>query len=431
MSELNEKASVLSVWKNNKAQEGRCINLDWVEVYCEESTENFPHDAAFFRSQLWQVEERDYGTRQYKEMFKLLDNDGQTFVEIRRNPVSGEESHGRNVGIFNPQSCHIRLSNRYCYHNDAINLLSEFLIRYGYTVNRIFRLDLALDFEKFDKGDNPHDFLRRYMAGKYTKVNQTNLTGHAKDRWEFRDWNSCSWGSPKSMISTKLYDKTLELKEVKDKPYIRYAWFRSGLVDDWVELTKKAPDGTTYTPNIWRVEFSIRSSARGYFVIDNENGKKTKRMIKEHTLATYATKENQLHAFANLAAHYFHFKKYQRDQRKDRCEDKILFLFNLNHVPYKLDVLMNETRTPKALDVLIRKLSEFRLIHADTEAIKHVDCLLEYIKTRQIKYGMTDFYDRTELQILLEILEERKRKDHDQHFDLPPALLKTLGYEGF
>lgn len=399
-----------SVWKSGISAKGRCINIDWLECYCIESVESFPHNAAFFRDNGWTVLERDYGTRQYREMFTLLDNDNLPFIEVRRNPVAGSMDE-RTKGIFSEFSCHIRLSNRYCYHNEAVNLYSEFLSRYDYTVQRIFRLDLALDFEKFDSGDDPHAFMQRYMAGRYSKINQGNLSGHAKDKWENRDWNSCSWGSPKSMVSTKLYDKTLELREAKDKPYIRYAWFTAGLISDWQNVTKVGEDGKVYAPSIWRVEFSIRSSARSWYVIEDESTHKTKTIAQEHTLGTYATKEQQLHAFALLAHHYFHFKHYEAGVRKDRCKDKVLFRFNLNHRPYKLDTLLSDNRPPAEIDQLKARLERYRMLHVDPSVCHACDVILQTLSLESVRYALPSFGTVTEAELLQRLIALRMKED--------------------
>ena len=39
-------------------------------------------------------------------------------------------------------------------------------------------------------------------------------------------------------------------------------------------------------------------------------------------------KKKILVMFASLARHYFRFKKYEENKRKDRCKDKILFDFD-------------------------------------------------------------------------------------------------------
>lgn len=415
---------MFSNWKNLQGDSGRCINIDWLECYCIESVEHFPHNAEFFRDAGWHVVVRDYGTRQYREMFTLLDNDELPFIEVRRNPVSSGDT--RNNGIFSEFSCHIRLSNRYCYHNEAVSLYSEFLARYQYTVQRIFRFDLALDFEKFDEGDDPHRFLQRFMAGRYSKINQGNLSGHAKDRWESRDWNSCSWGSPKSMVTTKLYNKTLELREAHDKPYIRYAWFASGLIDDFQNCTKRAADGSVYAPDIWRVEFSIRSSARAWFVIEDCNGKKERRIVQEHTLGCYATKRDQLHAFAMLAHHYFHFKKYAEGVRKDRCPDKILFKFNINHKPYKLDTLLSSNREPREANQLRVRLEHFKLIHAEKPVRDACDLLLSTLASESVRHVLPNYFDRDEASLLQQLIAKRIKEDPKQPLAQDIETVKAL-----
>lgn len=383
----------------------RCINIDWLELYCKESFDLYPCNAQFFREHGYMVRERDYGTRQYREMFVILDNHDMPFIEVRRNPVSGTDAK-RVRGIFDPQSCHLRLSNRYCYADNAVTLLSEFLAKFDYTVVRIFRLDLCMDFEKFDKGDDPQKILKRYMEGKYTKINQSNVAAHGEDTWEQRNWNSLSWGAPTSMVSTKFYNKTLELKSCKDKPYIRYAWFCAGLVDDFQTLSKKGEGGKTYFPDIWRVEFSIRSSAASWYIVQDNNHKKPADVRIEHSLATYATKDAQIKAFASLAYHYFHFKYYQEGVRKDRCPDKVLFDFK-DHTVYKLDRLLADRPKDRAVDALSRRLSLFRMQHPDIEVRNACQIIIDFIQQLKLKHTLPDPYDRSELHLLQLLIARR------------------------
>lgn len=383
----------------------RCVNLDWVEVYCTESAGNFPHDAQYFVERGFHVHEREYGTRQYEQMFTLLDKDNLGFVEIRRKPVSGTMA-SRVKGIFSPYSCHIKLCNRYCYHPDAVNIFSRFLIEHGYTVERLFRLDLCMDFEKFDYGDDPKKFLQRYIAGRYSKINQGNISAHGADRWESRDWNSVSWGAPKSMVSTKFYNKTLELHQAKDKPYIRYAWYCAGLVDDWINLTKVAPDGSTYKPEIWRLEFSIRSSARQWYIIEDNHGRKTKAVAMPHALGVYATAEQRLQAFFSLAYHYFYFVKYEKDKRKDLCEEKKLFNYT-NRQIYQIDRLMTDKPKDDTLEALRKRLVRYKMLHACGPAYEACNIILDEIDKEKVRDTMANPYDRSEREYLQTLLARR------------------------
>lgn len=390
----------------------RCCNLDWLEVYCEEDPTVSPCDAAYYERSGYHVHVRDYGTRQYKEMFTVLDKDDNGFVEIRRNPVSGDAAE-RIRGIFSPFSCHIRLVNRWCYHPDCVNLFTEFLNRHHYNIIRIFRLDICLDFELFDKGDEPRKFIQRYMSGRYSKINQSNLSAHGRDQWDGRTWNSLSWGAEKSMVGTKIYNKTQELRDVKDKPYIRYAWFQSGLVDDFTDCTKHDADGNVYHPDIWRVEFSIKSTARMWYVYEDNNGRKRKVERKPHSLHEYATPDQRLEAFNFLQHHYFHFKKYQDGVRKDRCEDKVLFDFGQDHTVMYLDRLLTDAPASKSANALRRRLEMYRYTHADEAIRKACSLLIDTLCKEQIRDALPT-WDVNEARLLQLIIARRINQHPDE-----------------
>lgn len=392
----------------------RCINIDWLEVYVLEDLARYPCDAEYFRKQGYFVREREYGTRVYNQMFTILDDYDQPAIEIRRDPSSLQ---GRDGGLFPPNSSHIRLSNRSCYRNDAVAYLRDFLARHNYTFKKIFRLDVCLDFERFDKGDDPQAFIRRYMKGVYAKVNQGNISAHGVEQWNGREWNSLSWGKPKSMVGTKMYCKTLELEQASDKPYIRQAWFEfsrqctpseqnSRLIDDPINLTKRDKDGNVYKPAIWRVEFSIKSSAQRWFVIDKAvrgHGK----VGMPHTLSMYDSRQKLLTVFASLAEHYFHFKYYDPNTRKDRCKDKVLFNFSPLDTFYKVDRLASHKSDSKPFQRLLTLLRNYMLMHVagdDKQAIMHVIDMIETDILRLMKNPKTT---NAEILALRQVISER------------------------
>lgn len=386
----------------------RCINIDWLEVYCLENNDFYPMDADFFRRGLYQVIERDYGTKVWGQMFTIYGDDGERLVEVRRAPKSTNENGG--YGILDPRACHVRLCNRTCYFENCVDWFRSFLYASGYEVMRISRIDIALDFERFDYGDYPAKFLRRYMEGKYSKINQTEIAPHGKDSWNGREWNSISWGSKTSCISTKFYNKTLELKQASDKPYIRQAWAAAGLIDDWHTVTKKAKDGTTYTPDIWRVEFSIKSGTRNWFLIEDQSGKKVKKRSIRNTLAMYDTRQKLIDMFFSLADHYFHFKvveyiheskaatsealaaiaidyghelaahlpkQEKRLQRKDRCADKLLFRPADAQQFYTLENIASAEHAPSYIKRLIALLYRYRETHTLPDIYRACNTILE------------------------------------------------------
>lgn len=308
----------------------RCVNLDWLEIHAREPVGQ-PHNADYFRNQGCEVQEREYGTRVYREMFVIYGSDGLPAIEVRRNPASS----GLN-GIHDAEETHIRLVNRMCYYDDCAEMFEKWLENHHYTDIRISRIDVCLDFVRFDFGDEPSKFVRRYLKHKYAKINQGNINAHGKDSWEGQEWNSLKWGSPMSCVSTKMYNKTMELKDTKSglfgKPYIRQAWMLCGFIDNMQSVTLQGEE-----VQVWRVEFSLKSAAKGWCPIELD-GKPNHKYSLRNTLDMYKGRDRLLTIFASLSKHYFRFKKYKSGVRKDRCEDKKLFDFTSIQTTYKLDV---------------------------------------------------------------------------------------------
>lgn len=359
----------------------RCVNIDWLEIYCLEPSYDKPLNAEFFESIGYRVSVREFGTRMYGEMFTIYDMHDVPMLEIRRKPLSTISKAG---GLFDERSCHIRLTNVYCYVDNPIEVLRKFLARHDYIFMKIFRIDIALDFSHFDKGDDPQKFLKRYIDGRYSKVNQTNISAHGSDKWEMRVWNSISWGRPKSMVSTKFYCKTQELKEVKDKPYIRQSWWHAGLIDNPITGEKRQQDGTITIPQIWRVEFSIKSSAKRWFLIERADTRKQNKIAIYHSLEMYETKQKLIQMFASLARHYFRFKVYEKDKRKDRCQDKITFDFKYIDTYYHIDKLASNTPTKTNTEKLIQALNKLQDETIDMELRKACQLIVGSLRKTQV-----------------------------------------------
>lgn len=372
----------------------RCINLDWLEVFCFEIGE--PHDADYFRRAGFVVDVREYGTRIYNQMFTLMGNDGHPLLEVRRSPKSL---------LMPQQATHLRLVNRSCYFDNAADVMAVFIDRYDYTFQRISRVDICLDFVRFDDNTIPRVFMQRYMRGKFSKINQANIRAHGSDNWTGRVWNSVSWGSQSSMIGTKFYNKTLELYDPKTdsygKPYIRHAWFNAGLIDNIDRCTLNNEE-----QEIWRVEFSIKSSVKRWSVIELD-GKSKHYQSLHNTLDCYDCKPKLLTMFAALQQHYFHFKRYIMGQRKDRCPDRRLFNFNIAQTLVKPEhpETLSQRKPDAQLLVLIKNLRNYILV-ADSMEARHLSTqllgLLEKLQLRQELENPASYRELIALQTLMQ-----------------------------
>lgn len=411
----------------------RCVNIDWLECYCIEDSINFPHDAEYFRKAGFSVKEREYGTPMYREMFTLYDHYDEPFVEIRRNP----KSSNLDAGIFSPYAAHVRLSNRACYATEAARLMAEFLEQHGFWFQRISRIDLCYDFEYFDYGDDPKKFLDRFMRGRYSKINQANISAHGLDQWDGRLWNSVSWGAPSSMVKTRFYNKTMELRQVHDKPYIRQAWQAAGLVDDMSTLERTRRDGTVYKPEIWRVEFAVKSGTRKWFVVEDYQGDRKRIISKHNTLDVYYTRSQIFQVFLSLTKHYFHFKvlEYKRTkstlttqalaavsldrthplveeqrevQRKDRCRDKHLFRYDQLEQFYAVEKLATQdSGKRKPFNSLLTLLYDYRNSQFQTDIVAACNKVIAKLE-EDVRVGeLSHPFSSEELRVLRQVVAMR------------------------
>lgn len=369
-------------------QPTRCVNIDWLEMYVLEPSE--PRDQRYFESLGLMVSDRGYGTKHWSEVFTVLDDRGSEFMEIRRKPRAN--STGSHT-VYPDNACNLRLVNRYCYYDTACWMMSDFIEKHSYRIRRIFRLDLAIDFKIFDSGDKPETVIRRIVRHRYTKVYQARRTVHGEDHWSDCDDNSISWGKRGSMVVTRFYNKSLELAQVKDKPYIRQAWFEAGLIDDPLQPIVCDECGRVVGDPVWRLEFQINSSARGWFVIDKEH----RNEYVEHTLETYWSRPLIQQAIACLASHYFSFRIFEPNKTKYDCKEKILFKFEDSDPHYVLrNSLVHRTYDNKGCQML-RWIQRMRANLPSPESAAALDVLEARVRAM---VATETGYDRDDPRVL-------------------------------
>mgnify|MGYP003288369015 CR=1 FL=1 len=374
----------------------RLVGIDWLEMYVNEGY-GWDYTADGFRSRGYLVQEREYGTKTMAQMFTIMDAAGHPFIEIRREP------RGLNTGakqtVYKEGDSYVKLANMYCYDANPVGLMLDFLSREKYEIKKIYRIDLYTDFEIFDSGDKPANVVRRIVNHTYSKINQSHRRVSGTDTWTecFDNW--ISWGKQGSMVSTKIYDKTKELKETgMHKPYIVETWRRAGYVDDVAHLMREGQP-----VQMWRIEFSIKGNAKGWIYIDKNDSEDGGAHSLPHNLELYSTRQGVVNAIANLVPYYFRFKIYEEGKRKSLCKDKTLFIFSDDEYEsgYRLT---NESDTDRVRNVELED---------DIIAVNHLVRAKMKLSGTEYDQELTDLITKLQYRI-----DQRSMKIYSKHTDI-------------
>lgn len=191
------------------------------------------------------------------------------------------------------------------------------------------------------------------------------------------------------------------------KPYIRQAWYIAGLIDNIECVTKNDTQ-----VNVWRLEFSLRSAVKNWIPIEIDGIEKNYQSLR-NTLDCYKGRDRILVMFASLAQHYFRFKKYKKNKRKDRCPDKILFQWGAREVTYKIgkpqSALGSGNKAIENYNRLIANLRMYQQSHSLPEIFKACEVLISSMTEDNLRYDLANPWSREELETLRLMMHVRTR----------------------
>ena len=244
-----------------------CISLDWLQTFCHAT--KIAEGSYSSRGYNFIVKKEDYETAQFKDIYTVV---------YQSHPAATIQQTPR-TSVINPLATCVKLSNRVLYCEQYINILYAIQEALNMTYKGITRLDLCYDCNSLHDGRNVERFIRQFVstepmtAGHIIRNGSSRFQLHGtRKNTSVATLNSIRWGSPNSRISAYCYNKTLELTEVKDKPWIRKMWEENGLEYDTYTLTlntltprqrnKKQENATLreyVKKSVWRFEISIKS----------------------------------------------------------------------------------------------------------------------------------------------------------------------------
>lgn len=225
-------------------------NIDWLQVYCISAVDNTRY-ADLKGKMMTSTQANQYGNHNeyyfieprevivgYQHIYQVVWK-RFTIATIACVPRDAKKDS---------RGCAIKMANAVLYTQSWYYLLNDLAGAMGWRIHNLTRLDLCADFNHFWHGLQPQHFIKRYVmrnATGYIKMGTNKFTLNGERTEYSATFDTLRFGSRKSGVSAYLYNKSKELRDQHDKPWIRYTW----------EQAKLNPD------KVWRLEFSINSSA--------------------------------------------------------------------------------------------------------------------------------------------------------------------------
>lgn len=409
-----------------------CISVDWLQVYCKNNLSAVP-EKGYADMREFTTKKTDRVTPLWTEVYTVYMGNMEV-AEYCRFPRSS---------AMDAKGCTIKLHNRVLYSAQFIKVLRAIIDFLGVDYVGVTRLDLCYDCNFLSNHRSVHDFLFQYFVhapycsghiirngSRKIQVNATRTTHGATTISAMR------WGSKSSSVGVYCYNKSLELLEVHDKPWIRDAWEQAGLVNDydsvgWASLDdrdkqKCIDDGRTngyLKTSVWRFEISIKSEGRD--IINLSTGQLFRIDLSYLTTQEYIEK-----LFYVYASKYLDFRESTGQSEIRNYPKMCIFEVsgNTELKPVHINKCADTGRTEKIAANRLRKLAETYsdLTTQDLSAINAaVNFLYEIsgMKKSEIEQRKYDVYIGH-----LAAFTEKKRAELDYFEFLQYAHAQRLNY---
>lgn len=320
-----------------------CISVDWLQVCCYSNNLAFLLNNDYYNkvdSLPYWLELQPLETRNFARFIRVhtkVGNDWRCCADILAVPRST---------MLNSNIVLVKIHNRFLYSQNYIKLLYNICATFKLSIKGLTRLDLCYDCNSFHNGLKPHKFIKEFVTAEFDSPRYIYKVGAKQFRVyggksvsSATKFSGIEFGSGKSSKRCYIYDKTRELEEVKDKPWIRQYWQENGLISD-------------AKTHVYRAEISIKCD--GMDLLNMSTGELFK--LSPEYLKSQPAIEKLFHFYAARMFRFHRKGKHTRVRDYDRIE-----LFENSPIitckPKKICVNADTGRTEKICVSTLSKLS--------------------------------------------------------------------------
>jgi len=224
--------------------------VDWFQVY------GFLHSELLPSSQSFSLRVEDFPTSQFLLRARVFFGSSE-FCELLLCP---------RTSLLPANAFQLKINNKWLYTSEWFNLFRRVCSEFNLEVKSVSRIDVFFDCIKYWGGRRPSRLISEYVGQKVLKigVNRGYLAfknfGYAIPVGSSSSsvpigspkWNGITWGQ-KGYVQTQIYNKSLELREVKFKPWIVDSWEAAGLRGE----------------DVWRSEIRIQKNGKNLQLLDS------------------------------------------------------------------------------------------------------------------------------------------------------------------
>lgn len=309
-------------------QTKQIINIDWLAY---SAYGNIGETTLFNR---FKVIPKEHGSQVFKNVASIVTTDtAEEVAQMQYNPRSS---------ALKPNLVIIKLANRCLYEYDYIALIHTINEGLNLEYNSLSRLDICADFYTFEYC-TPQELIRQFLQRKLRRYGKSKYVLHGnQDRAQ--EYEYLRFGSPTSDVVCYLYNKSLEMREVKHKPYI---------VRQWSQLTYNYGD-IAPAPDVWRLEFRLNGD--NIKTLCDENGE-----FDNLTLNALNNKTILLYLYSALVNKFWRWAKPTASKFID-CKE--VAMFDLQASKFIVQERRDERQEVRKAKVFIR---QFESISQDSE----------------------------------------------------------------
>lgn len=331
------------------------INVDWLQINC---LGRLNSDVLPFLKLL------PYHTQVFEQVFEYSEGE-QLIATIACKPFST---------IIDPYTHLVKFHNKVLYSPNFVAYAKELISRFGLSIKSFSRLDICVDFNLFMFGLKPESLISKFVNNEYLAIGRRPFKIHGTSG-KNATFEYLRFGKPDSEVSVYLYNKSLELEKVHQKPWIIASWQQYGKLN---------------VHNVWRLEFSIKGNRLQQ--INKLTGEVSGIQLDNLQDDTY-----MFNLVSALILQYFRFRHNRGESNVSRM--KPVELLNNLQSDFFLKSFVESHESGRAEKIFIKKIEKFnneiRALKKFAEPEKNPSYFIgdEYLKRVVSYFDMEKFYN--------------------------------------